>query len=192
MRGDDRLEQPRDDGLEAAGGLGADHAVEVARSEEELVIAQRAVARERVRLVKRVVTETVTTTTEIRREELHVERLPLDAPQADVMPSTEASAGGESAPPGIRGRFAPLLQRLRPGSSASIGPAFEDGVQEIVLMEEQVQVTKRVVPRERVRLRKEVVRLEREVQDSVRKEQVTVEGAAAPLASSGDPDAAAP
>jgi stress response protein YsnF len=58
-------------------------------------------------------------------------------------------------------------------------------------MEEQVQVTKRIVPLERVRLRKEVVRLEREVQDSVRKEQVTVEGVAERSASAA-PDAPSP
>ncbi len=186
MRGDSDVEPPPDEGLETARP-----AVEVVRSEEELVVTARAVERERVRLVKRVVTETVTTTTEVRREELHVERLPLDMPQEDAPGSTGAPAGGEGPPPGIRGRFAPLLERLRPGSGASIGPAFEDGIQEIVLMEEQVQVTKRVVPRERIRLHKEVVQRERDIQDSVRKEQVTVEGTAAGSPSTGDPDAAA-
>src|ERR671932_1455217 len=62
------------------------------RSEEELVLSTRAVAHERVRLVKRIVTETVSVTTELRREELHVERLPGDGGE-----SLPASAGEDAA-----------------------------------------------------------------------------------------------
>jgi len=114
---------------------------EVVRSEEELVVGTRVVARERVRFVKRVVTETVTRTVERRREELHVEHLPLDG--------AEVVEGGVS----------------------------EGEVADIVLHEEEVVVTTRIVPRERVRVRKVLVREERPVADTLRREEVEVEEA---------------
>ena len=157
------------------------------RSEEELVLSARAVARERVRLVKRIVTETVTTTTEVRREELHVERVPLDGidegdgPPAEA-PGAEAGGaaeGGRSSGEGFTGRLrerlAPLQRKLPSGGGSSFGHPFEDETLELSLMEEEVVVTKRVVPRERVRLRKEVVTEQRPVHDTLRKEQIVLE-----------------
>jgi len=57
---------------------------EVVRSEEELRLGTRVVPRERVRLVKRIVSETVTRTFEVRREELLVERAALDGSVAEA------------------------------------------------------------------------------------------------------------
>ncbi len=57
---------------------------EVVRSEEELHLGTRIVPRERVRLVKRIVSETVTRTFEVRREELVVERAALDDSVTDA------------------------------------------------------------------------------------------------------------
>ncbi len=60
--------------------------LEVIRHEEELAIERRAVARERVRLRKRIVTEWRTVEVQVRREELVIEREPLaagDAPGRD-------------------------------------------------------------------------------------------------------------
>lgn len=50
--------------------------IEVIRSEERLRVAIERVAVERVRIAKRIVTETKTLTVQVRREELVIERLP--------------------------------------------------------------------------------------------------------------------
>ncbi len=51
--------------------------IEVIRSEERLHVATERVAVERVRIAKRIITETKTFTVQVRREELVVERLPV-------------------------------------------------------------------------------------------------------------------
>lgn len=175
----------------------------VVRSEEELVIGRERVAHERVRLVKRIVTETVTQTIEVRREELHVERLPLtgvrdvgagttgaddlapgspprqdlDAP-APASGATRSRAASLKKLPGVEGALTRLgRSRLGSGGSA-FGEDFTDETVDITLMEEQIEITKRVVPRERVRLHREVVVEQRTVSDALRKERVEVERSA--------------
>jgi uncharacterized protein (TIGR02271 family) len=124
-----------------------DGPITMIRSEEELVVTKRTVPRERVRFVKRIVTETVTRTVELRREELHVEHLPVDE---------DAAAG--------------------PASDAAIaGTPFAEEPMEIVLMEEEVVVTTRVVPRERVRLVRETVQGEETLTAALRSERVGLE-----------------
>lgn len=66
---------------------------EVVRSEEELRLGTRVVPRERVRLVKRIVSETVTRTFEVRREELVVERAALD----DTVTEADDALSGDEA-----------------------------------------------------------------------------------------------
>jgi uncharacterized protein (TIGR02271 family) len=56
------------------------------------------------------------------------------------------------------------------------GPELSEEEHELTLSEEEVTVDKRVVPKERVRLDKDVVTEERTVDESVRKEQIEVEG----------------
>jgi uncharacterized protein (TIGR02271 family) len=56
------------------------------------------------------------------------------------------------------------------------GPAISEEEHEVTLMEEQVVVEKRAVPKERVRLEKDTVTEEQQVTDEVRKEQIEVEG----------------
>jgi uncharacterized protein (TIGR02271 family) len=56
------------------------------------------------------------------------------------------------------------------------GPELSEEEHELTLSEEQVTVDKRVVPKERVRLAKDVVTEERSVTEDVRKEQIDVEG----------------
>jgi uncharacterized protein (TIGR02271 family) len=56
------------------------------------------------------------------------------------------------------------------------GPAISEEEHEVTLMEEQVVVEKRAVPKERVRLEKDTVTEEQQVTDEVRKEQIDVEG----------------
>src|SRR3954447_5336015 len=59
---------------------------------------------------------------------------------------------------------------------ATDGPAISDEEHEMVLSEEQPVVDKRVVPKERVRLDKDVVTDERQVSEEVRKEQIDADG----------------
>jgi uncharacterized protein (TIGR02271 family) len=62
---------------------------------------------------------------------------------------------------------------------ATAGPEISSEEHEVVLHEEEPVVEKRVVPKERVRLDKDVQTDEREVSETVRKEQLDVEGDAA-------------
>jgi uncharacterized protein (TIGR02271 family) len=70
---------------DASPGPGGDPGVAVTRSEEELRVATERQPRARVRLRKYVVTEDVTTTVPVRREEVRLEDVPLGpgAPAAD-------------------------------------------------------------------------------------------------------------
>ena len=69
------------DGVEAV--VETDDAAEVTVSEEELVVDKQARVTERVRLRKRIVEEEVTVSVTLRREELVVERVPVDDPAAE-------------------------------------------------------------------------------------------------------------
>ncbi len=60
------------------------------------------------------------------------------------------------------------------------GPAISEDEHEVTLSEEQVVVDKQAVPKERVRLDKEVVTEQEQVSEQVRKEQIEVEGDATP------------
>ena len=55
------------------------------------------------------------------------------------------------------------------------GAAISEGEHEMVLNAEEVEVTKKVVPQERVKLSKETVTEDRQVSEKVRKEQIEVE-----------------
>jgi hypothetical protein len=123
------------------------------RSEERLVTGTDRVATTRARVVKYVVTEEVQITVPIRREEVRVEHVPLDAPDVP----------GES------------LEQAVPGA----GPtgALPD---EIILHTERPVVTVEVVPVERVRLRTEVVDGQETVTDQVQREQIVLEQTPSP------------
>lgn len=113
------------------------------RSEEELRVGKAQREAGRVRLRKYVVTENVTKTVPVQREEVRLEREPI----------TDANVG-----------------------RATDGPAISEEEHEVVLHEEEPVVEKRVVPKERVRLGKDVVSEEHEVSEEVRKEQIDTEG----------------
>ena len=119
--------------------------VEVLRSQEELQVGKRRRAR-RVRLKRYVVTDYVTKTIPVQREEIRLEEEPVEEP----------TAGEPTGPP-------------EGGEAAST-----EGGAEVLLRGEEVVIQKRVVPRERVRLTKEVVTEERPVSGEVRKEHVEV------------------
>ena len=113
------------------------------RSEEELRVGTAERESGRVRLRKFVVTEDVTTTVPVTREELRVEREPITDANRDA---------------------------------ATSGAEISEEEHEVVLHEEEVVVDKRAVPKERVRLDKDTVTEEREVSETVRKEQVETLG----------------
>jgi uncharacterized protein (TIGR02271 family) len=62
--------------------------------------------------------------------------------------------------------------------AATDGPAISEEEHEVVLHEEEAVVEKRAVPKERVRLDKESYTEERQVSDTVRKEEIDVDDAA--------------
>jgi stress response protein YsnF len=129
------------------------------RSEERLVVGTESVATTRARIVKYVVTEEVQITVPIRREEIRIEEVPIDAPDLP----------GES-----------LIDDGRhvadvPGSAVGSGLPSE-----IILHTERPVVTVEVVPVERVRLRTEVVQGQETVTEQVQREQIAVDQHAVP------------
>jgi uncharacterized protein (TIGR02271 family) len=112
------------------------------RSEEELHVGTQTEARGKARLRKYVVTENVTKTVPVQREEVRLEREPI----------TDANRG-----------------------EALDGPAISEDEHEITLNEERLVVEKEAVPVERVRLEKDTVTEERQVDEEVRKEKIEVD-----------------
>jgi uncharacterized protein (TIGR02271 family) len=134
----------RGDGRESVGrdvsGPETDDAM--TRSEEELRVGTTQREAGRARLVKHVVTENVTQTVPVRREEVRVEREPI----------TDANRG-----------------------AAMGGGEITEEEHEVVLHEEDVVVDKQAVPKERVRMDKDVTTDEQQVTEQVRKEQIETE-----------------
>ncbi len=116
------------------------------------------------RLVKYVVTEEVQITVPIRREEIRVEEVPIDAVDDGVgesLTGAEDSYGAHSAP----------------RSSTDTAGGLPD---EIVLHTERPVVSVEVVPRERVRLRTELVQGQETVTQQVQREEIVVDQTSAP------------
>lgn len=131
---------------------------EVVRSEERLQVATRRVPTGRVRVAKRVVTEERQVTVTVRREELVVEHLPAQG--------TEGYDGGDGLD---------VTDGLD-GSAAHTGPP----ALELVLSEEEVEVTTRVVPKERVRVYVDAVTEHVDVSETVAREVVEVDDSVTP------------
>jgi stress response protein YsnF len=131
------------------------------RGEEQLRVGTERVAATRVRLVKYVVTEDVQITVPIRREEIRVEEVPLDAP--DLGPG-ESLVGPDDDVVG-RGR-----------EHGTVGGLPD----EIVLHTERPVVSVEVVPVERVRLRTETVQGQEQVTERVQREQIVVDETPSP------------
>jgi stress response protein YsnF len=124
------------------------------RSEEQLRVGTERVATTRARLVKYVVTEEVQITVPIRREEIRVEQVPVDAEDGDwAGESLEVPAG-------------------TPGAAATASGGLPD---EIILHTERPVVTVEVVPVERVRLRTELVQGQETVTEQVQREQIVAD-----------------
>jgi stress response protein YsnF len=133
------------------------------RAEEQLRVSTERVAATRFRLVKYVVTEDVQITVPIRREEIRVEEVPLDAADTDA---------GEGLV-----QHGDLAEGERPGRHTA--PDDEDMPDEIVLHAERPVISVEVVPTERVRLRRELVEGIETVTGQVQREQVVVDQDAA-------------
>jgi stress response protein YsnF len=131
------------------------------RSEERLRVGTERVAATRVRLVKYVVTEEVQITVPIRREEIRVEEVPLDA----------GDDGAQAEAVGTEG------ETLTPAADSG-GPAGLPG--ELVLHTERPVVSVEVVPVERVRLRTETVEGQDTVSGQVQRERIVVEETPSP------------
>jgi stress response protein YsnF len=131
------------------------------RSEERLQVGTERVAATRVRLVKYVVTEEVQITVPIRREEIRIEEVPIDA--------ADDGSAGESLVPGDEYG----AHSARPAGTAG-GPTA--GLpDEVILHTERPVVTVEVVPRERVRLRTELVQGQETVTGQVQREEIVVD-----------------
>ncbi len=112
------------------------------RSEEELHVGTREQETGKVRLRKHVVTENVTQTVPVQREEVSIEREPI----------TDANVG-----------------------DATEGPAISEEEHEMTLSEEVPVVEKQAVPKERIRLDKDVTSDETQVSEDVRREEIDVD-----------------
>jgi uncharacterized protein (TIGR02271 family) len=126
------------------------------RSEEQVQVGTQREARGKARLRKYVVTENVTQTVPVTREEVRVEREPI----------TEANR-----------------------DAAHDGPAISEEEHEMTLNEERVVVQKEAVPVERVRLEKDTVTEQQQVDEEVRKEQIEVDDESGTLSESSRGDA---
>ena len=154
-------ERPVADAVDDDGGM--------VRSEEQLRVGTERTGATRFRLVKYVVTEDVQITVPIRREEIRVEEVPLDAADGDT---------GEGLV-----QHGDLAEGERPGRHTA--PDDAGLPEEIVLHTERPVITVEVVPTERVRLRTEIVQGQETVTGQVAREQIVVDQDAAPGVSPG-------
>ncbi len=113
------------------------------RSEEQLRVGTQSREVGKARLRKYIVTENVTTTVPVQREEVRIEREPI----------TDANVG-----------------------DALDGPALSEEEHEVTLRAETPVVEKDLVAKERVRLDKDTVTEEVQVDETVRKEQIEADG----------------
>jgi uncharacterized protein (TIGR02271 family) len=113
------------------------------RSEEELRVGTTQREAGRARLRKYVVTENVTKTVPVQREEVRIEREPITDANVD---------------------------------DALEGPEISEEEHEVTLRAEEPVVEKRVVPKERVRMDRDTVTEETQVDEELRKERIEAEG----------------
>ena len=140
------------------------------RSEEQLRVGTQQVAATRVRVVKYVVTEEVQVTVPIRREEIRIEEVPLDAPDPGPGESLVPAGGA------VAGSTGGAVGGPTGGGAGGVAGAVGGGLPEdIVLHAERPVVSVEVVPVERVRLRTELVQGQQQITDQVQREQIVVD-----------------
>jgi uncharacterized protein (TIGR02271 family) len=122
--------------------------IRVQRSEEELVAGTREREAGRVKVRKRVRNERERLSVPKKREEVSVERVPVEEDRREAQ--------------GRRGAL-------------ESGIVEEDGEIRIPIVEEEIVVEKRPVVKEEIRLRKNVVEEEEVIEEDVRKEEVDVD-----------------
>ena len=101
---------------------------EITRSEEQLFVGTEAHVRERVSVRKRVVTEEVTVTIPLRREELVVERHPIEPGTADAPPDAQP----------VEAEFDFVLLAEQPVIEKRVVPVEQVRVRKDVVVEEEI------------------------------------------------------
>jgi uncharacterized protein (TIGR02271 family) len=147
----ERSDSPRREGAVERGGehVTDEGEIRVQRSEEELVAGTRERGAGSVNVRKRVRTDRERLSVPKKREEVSVERVPVEE-------ESQREAASESG-------------------GLEAGTREEDGEIRIPIIEEEVVVEKRPVVKEEIRVRKNVVEEEEVVEEDVRKEEVDVE-----------------
>ena len=113
-------------------------------------------------------------------EELHVGTERREAGRARLRKYVETETQSETVPvqrETVRVEREPITDSNV--DRATSGPEISEEEHEVVLTEEEPVVEKRTVPKERVRMEKDVVTDEETVSEDVRKERITTEGDAA-------------
>ncbi len=178
LPGVDQVADDRSD-ERATSRLESDHVM--IRSEEQLRAGTEIRETERVRLVKRIVTEEVTITVPVRREELSIERVPLDdVPghrNGNGHTNGAASAGGGSYTYMERDEDTAVD---RDDLYAAVGSAFSGDEVTIVLYQERPVVQTEIVAVERIHVLKEIITHEETISGEVRKEVIEAESYDAP------------
>ncbi len=172
VAGDDLERRPGVDGaaLGATGPAVGSHEPDdgsMVRSEEQLRVGTERVATRRMRVVKYVVTEEVQVTVPLRREEIRIEEVPLDADGTDdgmLLTEGDPLTGPDTTGADTTGTGTTGVGRVSGGLP-----------DEIVLHAERPVVSVEVVAAERVRLRTEVVQGQESVSGTVQREQVVVD-----------------
>ncbi len=132
------------------------------RSEERLRVHTESQAVGRVRLRKHVVTEYQQITVPVRREEIRIERVPVDEPDAPAPVAIDPSGAGP-----IDGSAA---GQADPGTTSAV-----DDEQEIILYAERPVVRTETVAVERIRLGKRTVTDQETVGGEVRREEIELD-----------------
>jgi uncharacterized protein (TIGR02271 family) len=136
-------DQDRDRGTVGRDVSGPETDEAMTRSEEEVRVGTTRREAGRARLRKYVVTENVTETVPVQREEVRIEREPITDANVD---------------------------------NALDGPEISEEEHEVTLHAEEAVVEKRTVPKERVRMDRDVVTDEQTVSEEVRKERIEADG----------------
>ena len=108
------------------------------RSEEELLVGTTWIAKERVRVVKRVISEEVQVTVTLRREEIFIEREPIDA----------TSAGAPRDRPAGEDALLFTLHREEPVVEARVVPS--ERVRVVKYLTDEAQVLRDELRKERI------------------------------------------
>ncbi|WP_159619828.1 YsnF/AvaK domain-containing protein [Arthrobacter zhaoguopingii] len=180
LPGVDEVSDDRSD-EHATSRLESDHVM--IRSEEQLRAGTEIRETERVRLVKRIVTEEVTITVPVRREELSIERVPLDDVPGHRNGNGNGHTNGAASTGGGSYTYVERDEDTaadRDDLYAAVGSAFSGDEVTIVLYQERPVVQTEIVAVERIHVLKEIITHEETLSGEVRKEVIEAESFDAP------------